>query len=111
MANLLDTATSKSSLLTKIATLSLTIIAIANVVAFYKNNIQKPDVTLVDVDYEKGVANLKINERDFVLRGDSAYLINGDWGIRFGTTFNKANNSNYNRIELLKKGMVYKIIS
>ena len=111
MGSLLDTATKKSSTLSKIATLSVTIIAIVNIIAFYKNNIQKPKVEVIDKDYEKGIANLKINGRDFVLRGDSAYLIDGDWGIRFGTTFNKANNSNYNRIELLKKGMVYKIIS
>ena len=111
MQNLLDTVTNKKGVLVKIATLSVAIIAIVNVVTFYKNNISKPTVEVKDKDFEKGIANLKINGKDFVLRGDSSYLIDGDWGIRFGTTFNKTSNTNYNRIELLKRGMVYKIIS
>jgi len=111
MNNLLEKAIDKKGILAKIATLSVAIIAIVNVVNFYKNNISKPRVEVMDKDFEKGVANLKINGKDFVLRGDSSYLIDGDWGIRFGTTFNKTSNTNYNRIELLKRGMVYKIIS
>lgn len=111
MNNLLEKAIDKKGILAKIATVSVTIIAIVNLVNFYKNNIQKPKVEVVNTDYIKGVANLIINGREFVLRGDSSYLIEGDWGIRFGTTFDKTANTNYNRIELLKRGMVYKIIS
>jgi hypothetical protein len=111
MNNILDKVTDKKGILAKIATISVTMIAIVNLVTFYKNNIQKPKVEIIDTDYKKGVANLKINGREFTLRGDSSYLIEGDWGIRFGTTFDKTANTNYNRIELLKRGMVYKIIS
>jgi len=111
MNNLLDKVTDKKGILAKIATISVTMIAIVNLVTFYKNNIQKPKVEVIDTDYTKGIANLKINGRDFILRGDSSYLIEGDWGIRFGTTFDKKASTNYNRIELLKRGMVYKIIS
>ena len=111
MNNIIDKVTDKKGILAKIATISVTMIAIVNLVNFYKNNIQKPKVEIIDTDYIKGIANLKINGKDFILRGDSSYLIEGDWGIRFGTTFDKTAKTNYNRIELLKRGMVYKIIS
>ena len=111
MADLLTSVSNKSSFLSKFATVSLAIIAVVNLVNFLQNNVWKPTIEVINVDYAKGVANLKINGRDFVLRGDSTYLIASNWGIKFGTTFEANGNAPYNRIELMKNSMVYKIIA
>lgn len=111
MSDLLTSVSSKSSVFSKVATISVMIIAFVNVVDFLKNNVWKPTIEVINVDYAKGVANLKINGRDFFLKGDSTYLIASNWGIKFGTTFEANGNAPYNRIELMKNSMVYKIIA
>ncbi len=111
MSDLLTSVSSKNSFLSKFATVSLAVIAVVNLINFLQNNVWKPTIEVINVDYPKGVANLKINGRDFVLRGDSTYLIASNWGIKFGTTFDVGGNAPYNRIELMKNNMVYKIIA
>lgn len=92
-----------------IASFSVAILALFNAWAFYKNNIWQPTIQIIDVDYKKGIANLIINGKPFVLKGDSNYLIGYDWGIKFGYTY-VGTTRKYDRIEVLKRNMVHKVL-
>lgn len=97
-------------LLLKAAAIGAAVMGLVSVYNFYKNNIWHPKIEVKNIDYKNGVANLVINGKPFVLRGDSAYLINNDWGIKFGFT-QKANGLRvYDRIEVLKRNMVHQVI-
>ena len=65
---------------------------------------------MLDVNYADGRAKLIINDKPFILSGDSSYLIGFDWGIRFGTSFTGSGKRYYDRIEILKRNMVHKVI-
>ena len=95
--------------LLKVAAISTALLGIFGIWSFYKNDIWKPTITIKDVDFKNGIANLNINGKDFVLKGDSTYLIAYNWGIRFGYTYNQ-NSRSYDRIELTKNGMVKQVI-
>ena len=82
---------------------SITVIAGGYV--FFKYNIWKPNIELVSVDYNKGTAIIKFRGNDITIYGDATKLLGGDWGVRFGS-----NQDKYDRIELVKKGMVYEYI-
>lgn len=97
-------------ILLKAASIGAAILGVVAVYTFYKNNIWKPKIVVNDVDFQKGVANLTINNRPFVLRGDSAYLIAYDWGVRFGFTPTPDGKRVYDRIEVIKRNMVQKVI-
>jgi hypothetical protein len=96
--------------LLKAASIGAALLGVVAVYSFYKNNIWKPDIKVKDVDFKKGVANLEINGKPFVLRGDSSYLISFDWGVRFGFTPTPEGKRVYDRIEVLKRNMVQKVI-
>ncbi len=101
---------SGEEILLKIAGISAAILGIVGAWNFYKNNIWSPKVEVKDVDYKNGIANLVVNGKPFVLRGDSSYLIGYDWGIKFGYT-PLANGQRVNdRIEILKRNMVHKVL-
>lgn len=96
--------------LLKIAGVSAAIIAITNVYAYYRSNIWHPKVEVKDVDFKTGVAQLIVNGKPVTIKGDSSYLISGDWGIKFGYTFKGNGQRVYDRIEILKKGLVHSVI-
>lgn len=96
--------------LLKIAGIGAAILGIVSVYSFYKNNIWKPKIEVKDVDFQNGVANLVVNGKPFVLRGDSSYLIAYDWGIKFGFTPKPNGQRVYDRIEILKRNMVQKVV-
>ena len=97
-------------LLLKAASVGAAILGVVAVYTFYKNNIWHPKIEVKDVDFKNGVANLEINGRPFVLRGDSSYLIAFDWGVKFGFTPTADGKRVYDRIEVLKRGMVHQVI-
>ena len=109
MASIFDKISGKGTIIAEFAAFSLSIIAIVNVYAFYRNNIWKPTIEIKDVDYDNAVANMLIDGREFTLRGNSHYLISYDYGIAFGTT-NEKNGVQYDRIELLKRDMVQRVL-
>lgn len=96
--------------LLKAASIGAALLGIFTVWSFYKNNIWHPKIEVLDVDFAKGVANLRINGKPFVLRGDSSYLIQYDWGIKFGFTPTPDGKRVYDRIEVLKRNMVHEVI-
>jgi len=96
--------------LLKAASIGAAVLGVVAVYSFYKNNIWSPKVEIVDVDYKKGIANLNVNGKPFVLKGDSSYLIGFDWGVKFGFDITSEGKRVYDRIELLKRGMVHKVL-
>ena len=94
-----------SDVIIKIAAIVGAATILASAYAYYLNNIWKPDVEVVSVDFEKGVALVKIRDKEIYVYGDATFLINtiGDWGIRFGSS---RGNNYYDRLELTKRGMV-----
>lgn len=98
------------NILLKTASIGVAILGIVSVYTFYKNNIWTPKVEVIDVDFDKQFANLKINDKPYTLVGDSPYLISNDWGVKFGFTFKPTGQRVSDRIEIIKKGLVWKYI-
>lgn len=96
--------------LLRVAAISAAVIAIFNAYSFYKNNLWHPTIIVEKVDFANGIANVTINGRPFVLKGDSSYLISYDWGIRLGYTFTNDGKRKYDRIEVIKRNMVFKVV-
>jgi hypothetical protein len=97
-------------ILLKVAGIGAAILGLVSIYTFYKNSIWKPKVNVKTVDFKKGVAELDINGKPFILRGDSSYLIAYDWGIKFGYTWQPDGKRIYDRIEILKRNMVQKVV-
>jgi len=97
-------------ILLKVASVGAALLGIVAVYSFYKNNIWKPKVNVKKVDFSNGIAELEVNGKPFILRGDSSYLIAFDWGIKFGYTVKSNGQRVYDRIEILKRNMVQKVV-
>lgn len=110
MTPLKSTFSATSSMLLKIAALSTATFALIGLYTFYRNNLWHPKVVINSVDYANGVANLTINGKETILRGDSTFLIDYDWGIKFGYTFLPDGKRIYDRIEVTKRGMVHEVL-
>lgn len=97
-------------ILIKAASIGAAILGLVAVYSFYKNNLWKPDIKVVSVDYPNSVAELEIDGKPFILRGDSSYLISYDWGIRFGFTPKPDGKRIADRIEVLKRNFVKDVL-
>ena len=89
----------------KVAAVVGAITVIAGGYTWYLNNIWKPKVEVLSVDFTNGVAEIKYDDKIIDLEGDAIYWINADWGVRFGSIIINGK-IQYDRVELLKKGMV-----
>lgn len=96
--------------LLKAAGIGAAVMGLVSVYTFYKNNIWHPKVEVKSVDFKTGIAELIVNGKPLTLKGDSSYLISQDWGIKFGYTYKGNGQRVYDRIEILKKGMVHSVI-
>jgi len=105
-----STFSKTSSFFLKLAAISTAALAVVNIYSFYRNNIWHPKIVVESIDYENGIAKLTINGRPFVLRGDSLFLIDFDWGIKFGFTYLPSGIRVYDRIEITKRGMVHEVL-
>lgn len=110
MADITTNLSKANSTFLKIAAISTGIVAVFGLYSFYKNNLWSPEIKVDSVDYNKGIAYLTINGKPFVLRGESSYLIAYDWGIKFGTSIQPDGKRFFDRIEILKRGLVHKIL-
>lgn len=79
---------------------------IAGGYTWYLNNVWKPHIEVISVDFENGKAQLKHRSKLIELEGDAVYWINADWGLRLGVLINDNGTPSYDRVDLLKKGMV-----
>lgn len=105
-----STFSTTSAVFLKIAAISTAALALVGVYTFYRNNLWHPKVIINSIDYKNGVANLTINGKEFILRGDSTFLIDYDWGIKFGYTYMPDGKRVYDRIEVTKRGMVHEVL-
>ena len=110
MADITTNFSKANSVFLRIAAISTGIVAVFGLYTFYKNNIWSPIIRVDSIDYNKGIANLTINGKPFILRGESSYLIAYDWGVRFGTSIQPNGQRYFDRIEILKRGLVDKIL-
>jgi hypothetical protein len=82
--------------------------ALAGGYAFVLNYVYKPKVQVLSVDYDNGIATIKVGSlftKNIDINGDTTFHLVGDWGIRFGTIL-QGDKTVYNRLELVRKGMV-----
>jgi hypothetical protein len=95
--------------LVRVAAVVGAITVIAGGYTFYLNNIWKPDVKVLLVDFTKGYAEILFEGKKLILEGDVVVLLDGDWGIKFGTVLEN-NQLIYKSIILTKKGMLVDIL-
>ena len=110
MADITTNLSKANSTFLKIAAISTGIVAVFGLYSFYKNNLWSPTIRVDSIDYNKGIANLTINGKPFILRGESSYLIAYDWGVRFGTSIQPNGKRYFDRIEVLKRNLVHKVL-
>jgi hypothetical protein len=106
--------TNTTNTIIKIAAIVGAISAIAGGYSFYLNNIWIPNVNVNSVDYDKGISDITyknvIGQTNHVtIYGNATFILDGQWGIRFGTT-NTTNGTVYDRLELTKSAMVYQYL-
>ena len=105
--------TKTSDIVIKMAAIAAAITAIAGGYAFALNYVWQPTVVVKSVDFDKGVATLEVGEifkKVIEISGDTTYQIAGDWGVRFATVL-VGDKPVYNRLELVRKQMVFKYLS
>jgi hypothetical protein len=110
MSDITQNFSKANSTFLKVAAISTGIVAVFGLYTFYKNNLWSPTVKVDSIDYNKGIAYLTINGKPFVLRGESSYLIAYDWGVRFGTSIQPNGKRYFDRIEVLKRNLVHKVL-
>jgi len=97
--------TKTNDIIIKVAAIVGAVTIIAGGYTWYLNNIWKPHIEVLSVDFENGTAQLRHKSKIIDLEGDAVYWINGYWGLRLGIIVEN-DTARYDRIELLKKGMV-----
>lgn len=98
-----------TNILLQVAAIVGAITVIAGGYTFYLNYVWKPKVEIIEVDFDNATAKLNFGKQILNLEGDALFLLGGDWGIKFGST-NRAGSTVYDRIELVRKGMVYEYL-
>lgn len=93
--------------LNKIAGFITTITIIGGAYYFYKQNIWRPDVMVISVDYDKGVAVVNANGKEKTLYKNQVLSVGGDFGIRFSGD----SEGSITRIELYRNFLTYKILN
>jgi hypothetical protein len=97
-----------SDIFLKTAAIIAGVTALAGGYAFFLNYVWKPKVEVVRADYDTGTATIRVGTlflKTIDISGDTIYQLSGDWGVRFGSVF-QSGKTVYNRIELVRKGMV-----
>jgi hypothetical protein len=96
----------ESKLVLKVVAVATIITALAGAYYFFVNNVWKPEVKVLSVDFANGFATLELPfGRKVGIYGDSQFLIGGDWGVKFGTII-KGGKVTYENLQLLKRGLV-----
>jgi len=69
-------------------------------------NVYRPYVKIVEIDYKKGIATVKIGTKERHIYKGSITAAGGGWGVRFGPY---GYDEEPNRIELVKDDLVYRV--
>jgi hypothetical protein len=96
----------ESKLVLKVVAVATVITALAGAYYFFVNNVWKPKVKVLSVDFKNGFATVEMPfGRKVDIYGDAQFLISGAWGVKFGT-INKGGKVSYENLQLLKNGLV-----
>ena len=96
----------ESKIVLKIVAIATVFTALGGAYYFFVNNVWKPKVKVLSVDFSNGFATLEMPfGRKVDIYGDSQFLIGGDWGVKFGTVI-KNGKVSYENLQLLKHGLV-----
>jgi hypothetical protein len=102
-----------SDVFLKTAAIIAGITALAGGYAFFLNYVWKPKVEVISADFNTGKATIKVGNlfvKIIDISGDTIYQLSGDWGVRFGSVL-QGGKTAYNRIELVRKGMVVEYLT
>ena len=99
----------------KIGAIVAGICAIAGGYSFILSNIWIPAVNIKSIDYLNGTAtvtykNIIWQQVTLSIYGNETFILDGSWGIRFGTTIMPEGRTSYDTLELIKNAMVYTVI-
>ena len=95
----------------RVAAIVGAITVIAGGYSFYLNNLWKPKIEVMSVDFANGIAQVKYRGELIDISGDAIYWLNADWGVRLGNTRKANQQTFYDRVELIKKGMVVEYLN
>jgi hypothetical protein len=96
----------QSEIVLKVVAVATVITAIGGAYYFFVNNVWKPKVTVLSVDFDNGFATVQLPfGRKIDIYGNSEFLVSGEWGVKFGTV-NKGGKVSYENLQLLKHGLV-----
>lgn len=96
----------QSKIVLKVVAIATVITALGGAYYFFINNVWKPNVKVLNVDFENGFATVEMPfGRKVNIYGDSPFLINGEWGVQFGT-IKKDGKVSYENLQLQKNGLV-----
>jgi hypothetical protein len=96
----------ENKLILKVVAFATVITALAGAYFFLVNNVWKPNVIVLEADFENGFATLELPfGKKLEINGSSEFLVLGDWGVKFGTKIIDGKTS-YENIQLLRKGLV-----
>jgi hypothetical protein len=73
-----------------------------------RNNLWRPHVTVIDVDYDKGHADLLVNGSAKEMVKSVKLYAGGDWAVRFNASTGDMNK--LDRIEIVKGDVVYNVV-
>lgn len=105
--------TKTTDIFLKTAAIIAGVTALAGGYAFVLNYVWKPKVEVLVADYDNGTARIKVGTlfvKMIDISGDTIYQLSGDWGVRFGAVL-QGGKTVYNRIELVRKGMVVEYLT
>lgn len=105
--------TKTTDIFLKTAAIIAGVTALAGGYAFFLNYVWKPKVEVVRADYDNGTATIRVGSlflKTIDISGDTIYQLSGDWGVRFGSVL-QSGKTIYNRIELVRKGMVVQYLT
>lgn len=96
----------ENKIVLKVVAFATVITALAGAYFFLVNYVWKPKVIVLDADFKNGFATLELPFGNIIeINGSSEFLVNGDWGVKFGTTIRDGKQT-YENIQLLRKGLV-----
>lgn len=101
-----------TSALLQIAGIVGAVTVLAGGYTFYLNYLWKPKLVVLEVDFTNGTARIEYKgliTKYIEIEGDTTFLLGGDWGVKLGTTTINGE-SVYDRIELIRKNMVYEYL-
>lgn len=105
--SLKDSAIKAKIVLLDVGTIATGLAAIGTIIFLYYSNVWKPSVSLSNVDFSSGIAELVVNGNNVTLYENEKYACGWGWDVEFGTDFT----NNVQRVQLVRNNAVYQVLS